>query len=469
MTLKGKKQDSTVALLENDPRCSFIIYSVGVVPTLLMYPMTTEDSMSDFNLNDHVFRLLQAEPFFAALSRRIEKKASTAVPTAGVRVDEHGYFEMIYNPAFFAGLTDEQRTGVLVHEFYHLVFEHVTGRLPDELAGAMHGQPTPEQRQKFKIWNIAADLSINYHIGAANLPENCCIPGGKMFEDMPGDMTAEWYYDKLLQKMEDQEQNGEGEQGDGNPDGSDGSGGPGGSGTFDPDAAGQFDSHDDWNQGEANEATQQAVDIAKERLKEAVRDSAQEAASKGWGTVTASCRRDIIERITSKVDWRKVMRYFVKTSQRASKRSTPKRLNRRYAYVHPGRKVNRTANIAVSIDQSGSVSDSMLAAFYGELNKLADIATFTVVPFDTQVAESKVFEWKKGQTHPQKRYMHGGTCFNAPTEYVNKGKFDGHIILTDMEAPKPKASKCQRMWMTTTRCAQRPYFQTSERIVAIDE
>ena len=74
--------------------------------------------MSDFNLNDHVFRLLQAEPFFAALSRRIEKKASTAVPTAGVRVDEHGYFEMIYNPAFFAGLTDEQRTGVLVHEFY---------------------------------------------------------------------------------------------------------------------------------------------------------------------------------------------------------------------------------------------------------------------------------------------------------------------------------------------------------------
>ena len=184
--------------------------------------------MSDFNLNDHVFRLLQAEPFFAALSRRIEKKASTAVPTAGVRVDEHGYFEMIYNPAFFAGLTDEQRTGVLVHEFYHLVFEHVTGRLPDERAGAMHGQSTPEQRQKFKIWNIAADLSINYHIGAANLPENCCIPGGKMFEDMPGDMTAEWYYDKLLQKMEDQENNANGDDGD-SGDGSGGSGGGAGS------------------------------------------------------------------------------------------------------------------------------------------------------------------------------------------------------------------------------------------------
>ena len=177
-----------------------------------------------------------------------------------------------------------------------------------------------------------------------------------------------------------------------------------------------------------------------------------------------------MERITSKLDWRKVLRYFIKTSQRASKRSTPKRLNRRYAYVHPGRKVNRTANIAVSIDQSDSVSDSMLAAFYGELNKLSDIATFTVIPFDTRVAEDTVFQWKKGQTHPQKRFMYGGTCFNAPTEYVNgAGNFDGHIVLTDMEAPKPKASKCQRMWMTTERYAQRPYFQTTERVIAIDE
>lgn len=419
--------------------------------------------MSDFNLNDHVYRLLQAEPFFAALSRRIEKRSSTAIPTAGVRVNEDGYFEMLYNPDFFAGLPDVQRTGVLVHEFYHLVFEHVTGRLPDELAGAMHSpNPTQEQAQKFKLWNIAADLSINYHIGASNLPEMCCIPGGKMFEDMPGDKTAEWYYDKLIQKVKEQQEQ-EGQSGQGQP-GEDGEGQP-----FDVDGAGQFDSHDEWNKGQANEDASEAVEIAKERLKEAMKGAAQEASGKGWGSVGASCRKEIMERITSKVDWRKVLRYFVKTSQRASKRSTPKRLNRRYAYVHPGRKVNRTANIAVSIDQSGSVSDSMLAAFYGELNKLADIATFTVVPFDTHVAEDKVFEWKKGQTHPQKRYMYGGTCFNAPTKYVNARKFDGHILLTDMEAPKPKASKCQRMWLTTARCAERPYFQTSERVIAIDD
>ena len=112
-------------------------------------------SQPAFDLNLHIARLLLDEPFFAALSRRIDKKPGN-VPTAGVRVTPDGHFEMVYSPEFFEGLTDSQRSGVLIHEFYHLVFERVTGRLPDELAGVMQTQqPTPEQAQKFKIWNIS--------------------------------------------------------------------------------------------------------------------------------------------------------------------------------------------------------------------------------------------------------------------------------------------------------------------------
>ena len=88
-----------------------------------------EDSMSDFNLNDHCFRLMQAQPFFAALSRRIDKIASTAIPTAGVRVNpDSAQFELLYNPEFFEQLSDTHKLGVLKHEFYHLIFEHVTNR-----------------------------------------------------------------------------------------------------------------------------------------------------------------------------------------------------------------------------------------------------------------------------------------------------------------------------------------------------
>jgi predicted metal-dependent peptidase len=110
----------------------------------------------------------------------------------------------------------------------------------------------------------------------------------------------------------------------------------------------------------------------------------------------------------------------------------------------------------------------MLAAFFSELNKLAEVAEFTVVPFDTEVAKDKVFVWKKGQSRKTERVACGGTCFNAPTKYVNEHSFDGHIILTDLCAPKPVSSNCQRMWMTTKANAERPYFQTNERVIAID-
>ena len=86
--------------------------------------------------------------------------------------------------------------------------------------------------------------------------------------------------------------------------------------------------------------------------------------------------------------------------------------------------MRRQANIAISIDQSVSVDDGMLAAFFSELNKLADIASFTVIPFDSEVSKDKIYTWKKGETRKWERVMYGGTDFNPPTEYVNKNNFD---------------------------------------------
>jgi len=162
-----------------------------------------------------------------------------------------------------------------------------------------------------------------------------------------------------------------------------------------------------------------------------------------------------------------MLRYFIKATIRADKHSTIRRINKRYPRIHAGSKVTRLANIAISIDQSGSVGDDMLAAFFTELNELASLATFTVVPFDTEVATNKVYVWKKGQRKVWERVMCGGTDFNAPTKYVNENGFDGHIVLTDMCAPKPIASKCKRMWMTTKEHYDSPYFKTNEIVVAI--
>ena len=407
-------------------------------------------SAQEFDLNLNTARLLMEEPFFAAISRRIDKRASYAIPTAGVMVNpDTAQFEMLYNPKFFADLTDLQRADLLKHEFYHVLFEHVTGRMPEGV--------------NLKLWNIATDLAINSHLH--NLPEGGLIPGAPdtPFEHLPSGESAEWY----MANMPDFNKDDGSSQG---PSSSE-SQGPGadrgepsdnqGDGSGIPDT---LDDHSGWQ-----ECSQEVKEMAKERLKEVVRKAAEEAsASNRWGSVSQDTRKKVMKMLETKVDWRKVLRYFVKSSQRANRSSSIKRINRRYAYVHPGRKANRVARVAVSVDQSGSVDDNMLAMFFAELNKLAQIAEFVVIPFDTRVDESKVFTWKKGQTKLPERVLQGGTCFDAPTEYVNGKGFDGHIVLTDMCAPKPKPSKCQRMWMTTKQYADRNYFSTNERVVAVD-
>ena len=404
------------------------------------------ENTKPFNLNMHTARLLMREPFFAGLSRRIDKISTTAIPTAGVRVNpDSAQFELMYNPEFMAQLSDTHKLGVLKHEFYHLIFEHVTNRKPaDGLK---------------RIDNIAMDLAINCHIAnelpgennpgptIGKEPMKACIPGEGMFKEIPSFKSYEWYLE-ALKKMQEENEDGDGDGEGGDPFGD----------------ADSFDDHDGF--GESDGTTQE---IAKERLKEAIKKAAEEAEkSRNWGSVSASMRQEIMDRIATKVDWRKVLRYFVKTSQRSDKRSTPRRINKRYPRIHPGKRVRRHAKIAISIDQSGSVDDAMLAAFFSELNKLAEIAEFTVIPFDTEVAKDKIYVWKKGQSKKTERVLTGGTCFNAPTKYVNEQNFDGHIILTDLCAPKPIPSKCQRMWMTTKNHAARPYFQTQERVIAID-
>ncbi len=178
----------------------------------------TDDTKKPFNLNMHTARLLMREPFFAALSRRIDKIASTAIPTAGVRVNpDSAQFELLYNPEFFAQLSDTHKLGVLKHEFYHLIFEHVTNRKPaDGLK---------------RIDNIAMDLAINCHISnelpndanpgptIGKEPMKACIPGEGMFKDLPSFKSYEWYLEALKKMQDDQQkEDGDGEGGEGSGD-----------------------------------------------------------------------------------------------------------------------------------------------------------------------------------------------------------------------------------------------------------
>ena len=435
-----------------------------------------------YSLNQEIVKLLQDEPFFAALSRRIDKRASTSLPTAGVRVNpDTCSYEMLYNPKFFEGLTELRRKGVLIHEFYHLVFDHVSSRRPD---GVNH-----------MAWNIATDLAINSLITRAGqyrdwLPEGACMPGEGQFAEYDHYLSAEKYLELLKKDGENTEESDKGEKGEQGESGEKGESGDGegegegdeegegegegsGSGSSDEEGAGggggsgNFDDHSGWD-----ESGSTANEIAKERMKETIKKATEEAASgRGFGSAGGHAKKLIMESIKTTVDWRRVLSWFCRATIKADKRSTVKRLNKRFPYIHAGKKVRRESRIAVCIDQSGSVSDAMLVAFYAELNKLADIVEFDIIPFDSRVGEDHIYTWKKGQKRAWERVMHGGTCFDAPTKFVNesRGKYDGMIVLTDMMAPKPKHCRVKRIWMTTETYAARPYFNPApEKMVVVD-
>ena len=265
----------------------------------------------------------------------------------------------------------------------------------------------------------------------------------------------------LKQQQKEQEQNGKG-KGD-KQDPQQGQGGGSGEG----DNNQQFDSHDEW--GEGGEAADAAREIAAERIKEAMEKAADDCnKNNSWGSVSHSVREDIMQRLKTKVDWKKVLRYFIGRAQRSDRTNTIRKINKRFPYIHAGRKTNYSAHIAIAIDQSGSVSNEMLNEFFNELNKLAALATFTVIPFDDRVFESKIYKWKKGEKRKWERVLSGGTSFQAVTDYINKNPaYDAVLLLTDMYAEKPGPCKVQRAWMTTDDCKRHMPFQTNELVLTV--
>jgi predicted metal-dependent peptidase len=364
-----------------------------------------------FDFDTHLFALLRDEPFLASFSLRLDKVRDRNIRTCGVRLNGDTLkYEFFYNPDFMNSLTPREATGVMKHEFYHLILGHVTSRF------------SKDRQENMMMWNIAADLAINSYL-QNELPQIACVPGRDKFADVPPFQSAEWYYDFLQQNEED----------------------------FKDilDSTTTLDDHGHWGESETSDGATAAQQVAGQRLDNDLKEVSQQASkSGGWGSVPNHIRSVVLDRAKShEVDWRKTLRYFCVTSKRASRSSSIKRLNRRYPYIHPGKKSSRVANIAISVDQSGSVTDEQLSQIASELNKLAEIVDFTVIPFDHEVVEEKVFQWARGRKMKLERVAYGGTNFDAPTDFVNERVFDGHIVLTDLMASPPKRSKCKRIWI----------------------
>jgi predicted metal-dependent peptidase len=460
-----------------------------------------DQAVEDSEFDTRLLRFLERTPFFAELSRHIRKVPSRTLPTAGVAYSKTtDDLVMYWNPEFVTGLDPAEFNGLMTHELYHIIFQHITLR-----------RKTPH-----RMWNIAADLAINSLIveeqkrtgaGSLALPPGGLVPGqwprmaegremteeekkgaklAALIASLPLMEDSEFYYGKLSQFADEQRKNcpkhgdgaggpkqdpGEGggqENEGGNEPGEGEGGGAGPQCTCGEDWSDGFDDHDGWDSLSDDERSYVEARV-KDAMSKAVKAANQRA--DGWGNIPADMRERIIASVSGKVDWRNVLRNFVGSVCRAHRSSSIKRINRRYPYVHPGTKKAYMPKVMVAIDMSGSVGDEALALFFGELNHLTRLVDITVAPFDTEVNEKDVFEWKKGQKVEAQRTKCGGTDFDGPTRFANdpknRGRWDGLLILTDGQAPQPTPSRIKRAWILAP--GQKLAFDSSETQIFLEE
>ena len=398
--------------------------------------IATDAEIKNFNLSSHLVNFLWNEPFYSRILRSLDKVETKTIPTAGVSC-ENDNITLYWNRNFLAGLSNKHMTGLLKHECLHLVFGHTTSR----------------RREPHLIWNYSTDLAINSTIPSNELPDGGLIPGvyqpldndqkqnmsdkqietyeglARLIESFPKNKTSEYYFEKLSKSEDMQEM-----------------------------LKNQslysmlgFDDHDGWENMSDDEK-----EVLGAKIKEIVKEAVNECNEKNWGSVSSELKKEIIKIISCEIKWESLLKRFCGFTKRDDRRSSIRRLNKKYPGVHPGFKKIYKPSIAVYIDESGSVSDTELQKFFSELDNLANKTEFYVYKFDSKVDEKSSFLWKKKKKQKLIRNLTGGTCFKSVTKHAdkNKKKFDAYMILTDGAAPKPPPSlSMRRCWILTSNCS----------------
>jgi predicted metal-dependent peptidase len=346
---------------------------------------------------------LMRSPKFALLSGVLmvgKTRVVDDIPTAATNGRDERY-----GREFVKRLKDAELNFVVAHEAGHKMFRHLT------TWRKMHDE-------NHQLANAACDYVINLMLNDMD-PDGRLIqmprwtegpkkgePMGLIDERFRG-MNSKQVFDILKQE---------------NPDSGDGDG---------------MDFHD-WAdaQGMSEEEKKQ---LAKE-IDQAIRQGQmahQKLAGKGAGGMS----RELEELMAPKVDWREVLREFVKASCRALDKSSWRRVNRRFlstgTYM-PSMIGERVGHIVVAIDTSGSIGGPELAEFLSEVKGIAEDVNPECVDllyWDSEVAGHETYESNNVSSIIQSTQPKGGggTSPSCITSYMEEKKLDPEcvIVLTD--------------------------------------
>ena len=281
-----------------------------------------EEIFCEKSFDKVLLKFLLDEPFFSTIVRSM----SEDIPTAGVTCTNEE-MRLFWNPNFLGKLSVKEIFGLLKHECYHLIFEHVTSR----------------KQEPHSLWNIATDLAINSLIKKDYLPSCGLIPGERpeikfkdetkvsderiekinkmadFIEQLPARMSSEWYMNKIQEDEEISKIMKDIYEGE----------------------CIELDVHFD------PEMTEVEKKIAKANIKKALKEARKIGSQRGFGSLTKEAKVLIDSCLSPEVDWKKALSYFCGTKQRSTKSKTYRRINKKYPYIHAGTKKRRTSNLAI--------------------------------------------------------------------------------------------------------------------------
>lgn len=326
----------------------------------------------------------------------------------------------IYGREFVKKLSDRELAFVIAHEAGHKMYRHLTTwkKLHDEDA---------------RLANCAMDYVINLMLKDLD-PSESVIAMPRYTEDTghpkakKGDymglvderfrgMNTKQVFDILKQEKQE---NGSGE-GDGEGDG--------------------FDDHD-W-EGAENLTDEEKKELARE-IDQAIRQGLmahQKVAGKGAGGLD----RELEDLLAPKIDWREVLREFVKATCSNKDTSSWRRVNRRFLSTGnymPSMIGEKVGHIVVAIDTSGSIGGPELAEFLSEVKGIAEEVSPEVVDliyWDGDVAGHEKYEGAEvsnivSSTKPRGG---GGTDPSCVSKYLRDENIKPEcvIVLTDGYVP----------------------------------
>jgi predicted metal-dependent peptidase len=326
-------------------------------------------------------------------------------------------------------LKEPELNFVILHENLHKAYRHLTTwkKLHDE---------------NHSLANQACDYVINLKLKDLDPSERTISmprwadgelkgkPMGLVDEKYRG-LNAKQVFDLL----KDEQKNGN--TGEGDDEGEGLGQGEGGTGTSQGKGQGGFDDHD-WDG--AKEMTEEEKKVLEREIDQAIRQGVM-AHQKIAGTNGGDLDRDLLDLLEPKVDWREMLREFVKSTCSAKDTSSWRRVNRRFLSMGtymPSLIGEKVGHMVIAVDTSGSVGQEELSGFLTEVKGIAEEvkpSQVDLIYWDSRVAAHEEYTENDVSNiiNSTKPRGGGGTSPSCVSEYLKEKRIvpECVIMLTD--------------------------------------